>query len=76
MMNGKLANDLAAAFAERLTREAGSDRDQIISRAYQLAVSRPTTMKERSLANDFLEEQPLKEFALAMFNLNDFLYVR
>ena len=76
MMNGKLANDLAAAFAERLTREAGSDRDQIISRAYRLAVSRPPTKKERSLANDFLEEQPLKEFALAMFNLNDFLYVR
>lgn len=76
MMNGRLANDLAAAFAERLTREAGSDRDQIITRAYQLALSRPPTKNERSLANDFLEEQPLKEFALAMFNLNDFLYVR
>jgi hypothetical protein len=25
---------------------------------------------------DFLKEQPLKEFALAMFNLNAFLYVQ
>ena len=27
------------------------------------------------LAVDFIENQPLKEFALAMFNLNSFLYV-
>ena len=32
--------------------------------------------RERSLAEFFLKEQPLKEFALALFNLNAFLYVQ
>jgi hypothetical protein len=75
LLNGKLANDLAAAFADRLTKEA-ADQHDIITRAYQLALGRAPTRTERSLARDFLSEQPLKEFALAMFNLNDFLYVR
>ena len=30
---------------------------------------------EQPLAEEFLAEQPLREFALAMFNLNAFLYV-
>ena len=76
MLNGNLANDRAVAFASRLSKEAGTDRDKIVSRAYELALSRPPTKKERALALEFLKEQPLKEFALAMFNLNDFLYVR
>jgi hypothetical protein len=76
MLNGKLANDLAAVFAERLVEECGDDCNKLIARAYQLALGRAPTEKELSLANGFLKEQPLKEFALAMFNLNDFLYVR
>ena len=30
---------------------------------------------ERALSLEFLRDQPLPEFALAMFNLNGFLYV-
>ena len=75
LLNGKLSNDLAAAFADRLTRET-AEHDDLIARAYLLALGREPTPKERSAAKDFLAEQPLKEFALAMFNLNDFLYVR
>jgi hypothetical protein len=76
LLNGTLANDLAGAFAERLLQEAGKDRDRTITRAYQLALGRAPSKEERSLGNDFLRDQPLKEFALAMFNLNEFLYVR
>ena len=75
MMNGKLANDLAAGFAERLTREAGADPGRIADRAYWLAVGRAPTPAERALAVSFLATQPLREFALATFNLNAFLYV-
>jgi mono/diheme cytochrome c family protein len=76
MLNGELANNLAGAFAARLNKEAGTDRDKIITRAYELALSHAPTKKERALAVEFLKQQPLKEFALAIFNLNDFLYVR
>ncbi|HEY2952515.1 MAG TPA: DUF1553 domain-containing protein, partial [Verrucomicrobiae bacterium] len=76
MLNGKLANELAAAFALRLEKECDGDQARIVERAYGLAVGRPPAAKERSLAKAFLKEQSLKEFALALFNLNAFLYVQ
>lgn len=76
MLNGKLANALAAAFAQRLEKETGGEAAEMIERAYWLAVGRPPTTRERALAATFLTEQPLKEFALALFNLNAFLYVQ
>jgi len=76
LLNGRLANELAAAFAERLEKETGGDSNRIVERAYWLAVGRPPGSQERSLAAAFLKEQPLKEFALALFNLNAFLYVQ
>jgi hypothetical protein len=75
LLNGDLAVDLAAAFAERLKASAGNDQGKIIEHAFQLGVGRFPTAAERRLATEFLQDQPLEEFALAMFNLNAFLYV-
>ncbi len=75
LLNGDLSNNLAAAFAERLESEVGSDRVQQVERAYLLAAGRDASEKELELGVEFLEEQPLREFALAMFNLNSFLYL-
>jgi hypothetical protein len=75
MLNGSLSNDLAGAFAGRLEREPNGDRDRLIERAFTLAVGRSPTEPERVLARGFLAAQTTKEFALAMFNLNGFLYV-
>jgi hypothetical protein len=75
MLNGKLANDLARSFAARLGREAGHDPARAAERAYRLAVGRPPTDREAALAAEFLQGGPLAEFALAVFNLNGFLYV-
>ena len=75
LLNGPTSNALAEAFAERLTREVGSDPSRQIERAYRLAVGRSPAAEERRLALTFLERQPLREFALALFNLNAFLYV-
>jgi hypothetical protein len=75
MLNSRLSNELAAAFAERLEKETGGDPGRIVERGYWLAVGRPPAAKERALSTAFLKEQPLKEFALALFNLNAFLYV-
>ncbi|MBW8885070.1 MAG: DUF1553 domain-containing protein, partial [Planctomycetia bacterium] len=70
LLNGELANDLAAAFEERLRGEASQNSDQVIDRAYQLAAGRFPTAQEKTLALSFLKAQPLEEFALAMFNVN------
>ena len=75
LLNGNLSNNLAAAFAERLRDEVGSNVVQQVERAYLLAAGRDATEKELQLGVEFLKEQPLREFALAMFNLNSFLYV-
>ena len=75
MLNGELANELARALARRLSRVEGSDRDEQVELAFQLVAGRPATQAERLLGVEFLRTQPLEEFALAMFNLNAFLYV-
>src|SRR5262245_1541738 len=75
LLNGRTSNDLAVAFARRLQQETGGDRVQIIERAYRLTQGRAPTGEERKLSAEFLREQPLAEFALALFNLNGFLYV-
>ncbi len=75
MLNGPLSNDLAAAFAERLTRETGGASELWVERACRLAWGRPPTKEESRIARTYLRDGSPKEFALAMFNLNAFLYV-
>src|SRR5262249_3623798 len=76
LLNGRLSNELAAAFAKRLAQESGGDPGRMIERAYWLAGCRPPGSQECAFAAAFLRDQPLKEFALALFNLNAFLYVQ
>ena len=74
MLNGRLSNDLAATFAERLTELCGTDPERIVERGFREALGRPPTAEERSLSLGFLREQPLREYTLTLFNLNGFLY--
>ena len=55
--------------------EVGGDAEQQVERAYLLAANRMPTAAEKKIGVEFLEEAPLREFALAMFNLNAFLYL-
>ncbi|MDB5391431.1 MAG: hypothetical protein JWM11_7077 [Planctomycetaceae bacterium] len=76
LLNGPLSNELAAAFALRLARQAGPNRTQQVQLAFELVAGREPTIAETELSLRFLESQSLAEFALAMFNLNEFLYVK
>jgi hypothetical protein len=75
LLNGKTSNRLAQAFAERLQREAGSEPVDQVKLAYQLIAGRPPHAAELAIGVEFLRTQPPREFALALFNLNAFLYV-
>ena len=75
LLNGRWSNDLAGAFGERIMNEAGGESAKQVELAFQLVTGRPPTDAERRLSLDFLRERSLREFALAMFNLNAFLYV-
>lgn len=75
LLNGRLSNDRAIALANRLRREAGEDAGKQVDLAYQLVTGRAPTTRERELSVQFIREVSLSEFALAMFNLNAFLYL-
>ncbi|HYI93723.1 MAG TPA: DUF1549 and DUF1553 domain-containing protein [Bryobacteraceae bacterium] len=79
LLNGKTSNDLAAAFAQRLLKERKTTAERI-DYAWRLATSRRPTPAEKAMSLKFLGDKPedpenLKEFALAVFNFNTFLYV-
>ncbi len=76
LLNGDIANDLAVAFAQRLQSETNNLAQAQIEKAWMLIAGRPPAEQELELAKRFLKNHPLREFTLAMFNLNDFLYVR
>ena len=75
MLNGETSNRLAKAFAARLKSEAGSVPSKQVELAYRLATSRLPSLAEKQAALTFLRTQPLEEFALAILNLNAFIYV-
>jgi Protein of unknown function (DUF1553)/Protein of unknown function (DUF1549) len=75
LLNGDLANQQAEVFAGRLAAEAGSDPRKQVDLAYRLVAGRPPQPKEMEQSVAFLKTQSSREFALAMLNLNAFLYV-
>jgi hypothetical protein len=75
LLNGRTSNELAEAFARRIECETASDRQRGVDLAYRLALGRAPTTYELKLSSEFLRDQSLGEFALALFNLNEFLYV-
>jgi hypothetical protein len=79
LLNGQTSNELAQAFADRLLKERKTTPARI-DYAWRLAAGRLPTPGERELGLKFLAGNPndslkMKEFALAIFNLNAFLYV-
>jgi hypothetical protein len=75
LLNGDFSNAMAKALAERAGREAGPSRERQVGRIYQLALGRDPDPAERKAALRYLKDGPLSEFALAIFLVNDFLYV-
>ena len=82
MLNGDFAVAQSKLFSARLLREAGRDPKRQIELAYRLAVGREPKPEELAPALAFLKAKTAAgpdaardQFALAMFNLNGFLYV-
>lgn len=74
LFNGDFVNAQARAFARRLQRQAGPDRDRQIELAYRLALARPPTDAERRKMRAFLEREPVEQLARVILNLNEFVY--
>ena len=75
LLNGRISNQMADALTARMVEHAGKDQGKQIELAWLWVAGRAPTQAERRLSESFLKTQPVREFALAMFNLNAFLYV-
>jgi hypothetical protein len=76
LMNGEISRKLSEAFHERLIRECGNDKEKIIARAWMLAYGRPVTDNEKRLTLQFLSDTDMIIWCHALFNSNEFVYVR
>ncbi len=74
LLNGSFSNQMAVALAGRLEKEAKTPAARI-DLAYRLTAGRLPTPKERAIAQQYLAAGSTREFALAVLNLNSFLYV-
>jgi hypothetical protein len=79
-LNNKTIFKQSQELAARLLKEAGSDPQACIRRAWQLALSRPPTEDEEREAMELLKslgkgQEALGKLCLAVLNLNEFVYV-
>ena len=76
MLNDAFVLTHAQLFAERVKREAGDDPAKQIDLAYRIALSRPPTPAELSIAQDAVRTGSLVDLAHVLFNVNEFVYSR
>jgi hypothetical protein len=77
LLNSKLARDSARDLALRVRKEKASVEGRV-DLVYRLTLGRAPDPVERHLALEFLEgagEGGMEDFCLAIFNLNEFVYV-
>jgi hypothetical protein len=83
LMNGPFAREQSRALAARLRREGQRTSEQLVRRAFVLALGREPNAAESKTALGFLDAQEklagkeaLADLCLALLNRNEFLYVR
>ncbi|MGO9916036.1 MAG: DUF1549 and DUF1553 domain-containing protein [Isosphaeraceae bacterium] len=77
LLNSRLSVESAGALATKVRLEESAGFDAMVDRAYRLALGRRPDQAERRLAREFLSSGTVSfaEFCLALFNLNEFVYV-
>jgi hypothetical protein len=76
LMNSTFVNRQARWFAERVRKEAGVDITKQVERGYTLALGRSPSPVERTEAESLVRRSGLAALGWAIFNMNEFLYVR
>jgi hypothetical protein len=81
LLNDSIVLGFAKAFADRVTKEAGTDREKVIDRAFALSIGRPPTSEERTAMLGFLQRhkgthtEAVTDLCHALLNINVFFYV-
>ncbi|MEM7395500.1 MAG: DUF1553 domain-containing protein, partial [Verrucomicrobiota bacterium] len=75
LFNSRFTIEESEAFADRVTKEAGSDPALQVQTAYQLALNRPPTPEEQRDAEPVVNLHGAAVLCRALFNCNEFLYL-
>ncbi len=75
LMNGEFSGAQAAAFATRIQKRAGENREAAVDLGWRIAFGRLPGPAERTTALDYLRRNSLPRFCLLLFNMSEFLYV-
>jgi mono/diheme cytochrome c family protein len=75
LFNSRFTLDLAAAFAERVAKEAGDEPARQIARAYEIALNRLPDAEEIREIEPVVREHGLATLCRALYNSNEFLFV-
>ncbi len=74
LLNSQFTLERSAAFAKRLVRECGSDLQQQIRFAFELAHGRLPSDDELNIVEPLVREQGLEPFCRALLNSNEMLF--
>jgi hypothetical protein len=77
LMNSAFLQEQAKLFADRLQKDCAGKQGCVIDRSYELTLARKPSTAEQKLAAEFLRgsKNTLSDYALAMLNRNEFVYV-
>jgi hypothetical protein len=75
LLNNAFVLHVAEKFAERVERDAGTEPERQVARAYQLAYGRGPNADEQAVAVSVVREHGIGVLARAIFNSNEFIYV-
>lgn len=74
LLNSRFVLQQANLLADRL-RQQSSESGQQVNTAYELCFGRPANLEERRDAETFVNEYGLAQFARAMLNANEFVFI-
>jgi len=75
LMNSPLAVEMTKGLAQRIEERAGKGKSAQVREAFVAILQREPTQQEYEICLAALEELSLEEFARAMLNLNEFIFV-
>src|SRR5262249_28287669 len=73
LLNNGTVRQLAEAFARRVEREAGAERERQVERAYRIALGRPPGEREREVGVAALQRLSLTSYCHTLLNTAGFL---
>lgn len=88
LLNSPIVRDIATKFAARVRPNAETSIDEVIDRAYQIALSRPAEIEELSAMKDFITQQQqsrgedenaeslaVRDFCHLILCMNEFVFI-